>query len=66
MITSSPTAAEQVQVSALVRAIRRVVRPAAEGDSLNGGVVMFRVKDVFTFARRLVEEGVTVSGEGTT
>jgi hypothetical protein len=49
--------------AALVRAIRRVIRPAAAGDDLNGGVVMFRVKDVFAFARRLVEQGVTVRGE---
>lgn len=43
----------------LVRAIRRVMRPAAEGRNLNGGVVMFRVEDVFDFARRLTEQGVT-------
>jgi hypothetical protein len=66
VITSSHTTAEQEAVSALVRAIRRVMRSPAEGDNLNGGVTMFRVEDVFTFARRLVEQGVTVSGDGST
>jgi hypothetical protein len=52
------------QAAALVRAIRRVMRLPAEGDNLNGGLVIFRVDDLFTFARRLVEQGVAVSGEG--
>jgi hypothetical protein len=46
----------------LVRAIRRAHRSPIEGDDMNGGVVMFTVRDVFAFARRLVEQGVTVTG----
>jgi hypothetical protein len=66
LLADPPLDLSENQAAALVRAIRRVMRPAAEGDNLNGGVIMFRVEGVFTFARRLVEQGVTVSGEEST
>lgn len=62
MISASQIPAEQKAAAALVRAIRRVMRHPKEGDNLNGGVERFTVHDVHDFPRRLLEEGVTVSG----
>lgn len=47
------------KVAALVWAIRR----AHPGPRYGAGVVSFTVRDVFEFAARLVEQGVTVSDD---
>jgi hypothetical protein len=56
-VASVETTAEQEAAADLVRAIRRVY---GSTDGI-GGVEKFTVHDVHDFARRLLEQGVSVS-----
>jgi hypothetical protein len=54
---SVETTAEQEAAAAIVRAIRRVYGSA---DADISGVDQFRVENVHEFARRLLEQGVSI------